>query len=291
MKRTIAILAAALLALQMLCPAALAAPDAASAVAPDIASKSVTVSGTGYPSNAQLSILGAYNEQPSLQGADYIDQVETNADGSFSITFPSAKSDWKSGDTYYAAVNGLVFSAVITSSTEKHISVEVLTTSKIVSGYKAHIQIKAVAVNFTPDAPIVVVLKDGAGAANGSVTVGADGTGLLSTAAAFQAPGVYTLEATCGDVSGTGSLTVVERPANIWALNLTSNTIGFNAGIATNSAYAVTINGADATITAINGNVLTLASPIPSGATVVVKNVKFPEFFPSYSFTFTVTAP
>ncbi len=98
---------------------------------------------------------------------------------------------------------------------------------------------------------------------------------------------------------GSGQIEVVEYNTNIWTATAFSGeggllNVSFNAKISsrTNFANAVTIAGSAYSAAVLGGNVLAVPvayDSIADGARIVITGVKYPELFPSYSFTFAVT--
>ncbi len=289
-KRIIASLAIAILLVQIFCMTALAEGTPAVNITLDTPTRTVTLKGTGFAAG-EVSILAAYNEAPTFLNADYINQVTADSEGKFEITFPSAKDSWTAGDTYNVAVQGVVYTAAVTQTTAA-IAIENLVTSNIVATYAANIKLKATALGFVPDAPIVVTLKDVAGTVYGSVTVGENGEGILK-ASALPVAGTYKLIATCGSVTSEADLVVVPVPANLWAPKITvsgtSTSVEFSANISPKTQYVVKVNGAVVGAPTQTGNTLTFDGAVANGDKVVISGVKYADLFQSYTFTFTIT--
>ena len=116
-------------------------------------------------------------------------------------------------------------------------------------------------------------------------------------AADVPAAGSFSIVVLDGDeVVGTTAISVVPLPGNLWSPTaiagettdiVFSAPIGFSA-----SVKAVTIDGVPVSndLASIKGNVLTIEKASVAGQAIVVKGLMFAELFPSYSFTFTVTA-
>lgn len=86
---------------------------------------------------------------------------------------------------------------------------------------------------------------------------------------------------------------VRQLPADIWAPEFGSSADGvtavfFGDTISLSATAAVRINGVPVTGFRAEGNTLYIDAEVSPGQTVEMKGVKYPELFPSYSFTFTV---
>ncbi len=113
-------------------------------------------------------------------------------------------------------------------------------------------------------------------------------------------PGNYTIDIIDSDsfVVAKAPISIVAEPAGLWAPKLVigegSFTVTFGSAITFNDAKkAVTIGAGpavDSALITVNGAVLTVAAPVQSGQKVTVSGVKYAELFPSYSFSFGITA-
>ncbi len=96
------------------------------------------------------------------------------------------------------------------------------------------------------------------------------------------------------EVNTSAVLEVVPLDDDIWTVSVIPGVdetiLAFHADIApkTGTNFIVLVNGATKTFTR-DGNNLILPYVVQAGDTIVVKNVKYPILFPSYSFTFTAT--
>ena len=123
---------------------------------------------------------------------------------------------------------------------------------------------------------------------------------LLSfTAEEIPAVGAYTIDIISEDkVVARAAINVVAEPVNIWAPVATvapdKLTVVFGAPITFSAARkAVKIAGlpVDDAVISIDNSTLSIAQAAPSGQQVVISGIQYTELFPSFSFTFTVTAP
>ncbi len=128
-----------------------------------------------------------------------------------------------------------------------------------------------------------------------------DGAGLFAfTAAQVPAAGVYALTITNGeDLVASAAVEVVAEPVGLWAPVINSGdtkfSVIFGAPISFNEAKKSVKIGSDpaldSSLYVINGNTLAVSAPVASGQKVVISGIKYADLFPSYSFSFTVTAP
>ena len=157
-------------------------------------------------------------------------------------------------------------------------------TPTLVEGYAANVPVKVTGGDFT-----VRLFGKTAATVNGSALV-------KFSAAEVPAAGTYRVEALEGDVVvGYAEITVVEEP-DLWRPKVAAGSatvVTFGAPISFSEAKkAVKIGGADVSnsLLSVSGNVLTIGSPSSAGQAVFVAGVKYAELFPSYSFTFALTA-
>ena len=127
-----------------------------------------------------------------------------------------------------------------------------------------------------------------------------DGKAKFNFAAAdVPIAGAYSIEivnASSAVVAKT-DITVVNQPADLWTPKLTNGTgefsIAFGAPVSFSAAAkSVKIGGvavSDSLISA-SGNAVTVKSAVTAGQSVVISGVKYATLFPSYTFTFTITA-
>ena len=94
------------------------------------------------------------------------------------------------------------------------------------------------------------------------------------------------------------ALDVVNEPANLWtpelALGEDNFTVTFSANVDFNElTKSVKINDAaiDSALAAANGNTIIVDNVLAAGQTVAISGIQYPALYPSYSFTFTMTAP
>ncbi len=182
----------------------------------------------------------------------------------------------------------------------QRLEVKNLTPSNIVAGHAANIKVSVRAVNFIPSG-ITVSVSDGE-TEYGRGAVGSDGTVLIACKK-LPAAGKYTIKATAGEISREISLDVTDLPAGIWSPTLSASTDGAtlinfalkpeaNAAAGGSFNGCVTVKGLTQSIVETVGNSLKvpfLFSELASGDKITVRAVKFPLYFPSYSFTFTIT--
>ncbi len=184
---------------------------------------------------------------------------------------------------------------------ERILDIQLGISSKIVAECAANIPLTVKPVGFEPDAPVSVVLLDPQGEQFGSETL-ADSKGyVFFRAPVFPAAGTYTFFAKCGDVIG-GKLDLVVVPYNIsiWDMLLSKAEDGntemvFGETVAPKNGKnfdgCVTVNGSVIrTGTSFSGNTVKIPyifDELKDGDKIVINSVKYPDLFPSYSFTFT----
>ncbi len=157
---------------------------------------------------------------------------------------------------------------------------------------------RAAVVNVALTGPDLSGLKATVFGATKPIVSGA--AGFSFTAAQVPAPGSYTIDISDegGVVVAQAAVNVVAEPAGLWtpviALGTDSFTVTFGAPITFNEAKkAVKIGegpALDNALVTFNGAVLSVAAKAAAGQKVLISGVKYAELFPSYSFSFTVTA-
>ena len=126
-----------------------------------------------------------------------------------------------------------------------------------------------------------------------------DGAAVLNVAAFNTSSDAVVLKAWFADAdpSASASIPVKQLPANIWAPEVNASSpagkteVLFAEAISLTSTAAVTIDGAAAAGFAADGTKLTITGEAEEGDIIVMKGVKYPALYPSYSFTFTIICP
>ncbi len=113
--------------------------------------------------------------------------------------------------------------------------------------------------------------------------------------------GTYALVVVCGSASVACDIDVVEYDTGIWAGNAFVEEgklqIRFNEALTLKKTAGCVLIAGTAYNAAVLSDKLTVevlgydATQMASGTKIVISGVKYPRLFPSYSFTFTVTAP
>ncbi len=96
-----------------------------------------------------------------------------------------------------------------------------------------------------------------------------------------------------GVAASEGLITVKANTADIWKMNIAPNgentVLSFNESIKPGSRFAVCVNNVVVNIVEVADKSITIGYAAKSGDVFVVKNVKLPSLYPSFSFTFTST--
>ena len=290
-KRTISVVLIALFVIQVLCVSAFAAPeDVKISVLLNEATRVVEVSASGFSANQMISVIGLYNatEVTDISKVDYLDQVTADAEGNVAFSYPS-KAEWAAPGYVAVLLNGIIGSADIGGGIPAPTVKIVEFTNKITETYKANVKVVVAAEN--ADAVTVSLF--------GNTVTAVDGVAWFMDIVA-PAAGLYDLVAAAGSASDTAAYEVIAKPVDIWNAALSapgdSFTVTFGAEVScakTNNGFNGYVKvGADTITsgTAINGNVVSVSAPLKAGDTVVISGVKFEQYFPSYSFTFTLTS-
>ena len=180
------------------------------------------------------------------------------------------------------------------------LTLEIMTNSKILEKLAARIKVKVTSFGFVPETPIKVELQSLDGIVYASVFTDQEGIALVEFSATPPA-GTYVFVATYNDIQANAALTVEPYNMSIWEIaamcapDETRTMIVFAEIPAHQSGSfdgKVTVNGVSIkTGTSIQGYSIILPvnfNSLVSGDTIVVKEVRYPDLFPSYSFTFTV---
>ena len=180
------------------------------------------------------------------------------------------------------------------------LSVELLTQSKVLAQLTANIQVKVTPAGFVPEEPVKVEIKGLDGVVYGTAYAN-NGVALVKTSA-FPAAGEYSIVASSADYTGSAALNVAPYDLGIWNAvasvenNGLSTIITFGENVVPRFGTfdgCVTINGsAPMAGTSYTGNVIWIPydyAVLKPGDKIVIQNVMFPNLFPSFCFTFTVT--
>ncbi len=160
----------------------------------------------------------------------------------------------------------------------------------IVTGCAANVNVNVVSSGMEEDVITITLF-------NQTLEVGDDGLARFRfEASEVPEAGVYSpVVRVNGEERPTeGRLTVVPLDNDIWTMSVipgsTDTALGFLPEIAPKkgSSFIVLVNGSEKAFIK-EGNSLIIPCVVNDGDVIVVKNVKFPVLFPSYSFTFTTT--
>ncbi len=111
------------------------------------------------------------------------------------------------------------------------------------------------------------------------------------------AAGTYSLVVLSGQVGGECEINVVPYDTSIWTATAFVPESGkinlrFNTDVTSKNGFGVKINGAAVSSAQKDARTLelnALGAEVANGSKIVVSNIKMPELFPSYVFSFTVT--
>jgi hypothetical protein len=133
-------------------------PDPSVAVAPDSASRTVAVTGTGYAPGARITLLGAYDAAPNYANLDAFQEVTADETGAFSVSLPS-RAVWRRGQTYHVTANDIPAAALIpTTYVRAHSSARV--SLRIKGAGQLNFSTDAAAYAFTSSQPSVVTVDE-----------------------------------------------------------------------------------------------------------------------------------
>jgi hypothetical protein len=148
--------------------------------------KTVTVTGFGFEPGERVSLMAAYNEEPSFANLDYLDQITADAEGGVIASFPSKAGEWLGGHEYVVALNGQVESARILA-TYANINTAARSTIRVKSSLQLDFDIDGVAYEFVSSNPTILrvdssglITPNRAGMATVSLRA-TDGSGLTAS--------------------------------------------------------------------------------------------------------------
>ena len=293
-KRTISLVLVALLLVQVFCVSAFAAePKGGFSVLLDKEKREVIIMGSGFEPNEMISVIGLYNSMDAsdLSKADYINQINADAEGNINFTYPS-KAEWAVGAYIFVLLNGAPGMADILVNGVPSVTITDYTNT-LSAGYKANVKVVLETEN-VPDGSIVEV------AFMDEKVVPVNGVAWFMNIQVTAIAGDYPITAT---ISGTTAkdeveVEVIADPVKLWNPDINVAGESFSVVFAdtvscvkAKNAFDGYVKVADTTImegTSIDGNVVYIDSAIKDGDIVVLSGVKFAKYFPSYSFTFTL---
>ncbi len=168
--------------------------------------------------------------------------------------------------------------------------------TSITEGYAANIPVD---VEFA-EAPVALALKlyNPAGELLDTANAAADGRYIFKLSATKAAAGMFEIKAVLGDKTLTTlKIECLVQPAGLWmpvvSLGDGKTVVTFGADVTFNAAKkGIKINGAEVSSELISaeGKLVTIDRASEKGDTIVIAGVKYDKLFPSYTFTFTVTA-
>ena len=279
-----AFILAALLLLQAFCAPALAAGDQEVSVGYDMAVGAVTVEASGFEAGAMVSLMGYYGS-----GLDYINQYTADAAGNIDIAYPSS-ADWAPGGVIKVQVGSgelaePIVKTVVLATDKPYI---ISCTSGLTKGYKANVEVKVG--NFEAGLSAVIV----SGGIPYTAAFNSEAYALVRITEVVNDAGL-TLQLKKGDeVLDSKPISVQATSERIWTPEVKyadgALRIEFFANIGPSAnGYKVVVNSGTGLVTEQAGNVLIVRVAEPSAQdTIIVSGVKYPELFPSYSFTFSL---
>ncbi|MDR1156854.1 MAG: Zn-dependent exopeptidase M28 [Oscillospiraceae bacterium] len=133
-------------------------PNPAVAAAPDSASRTVAVTGTGYAPGARITLLGAYDAAPNYANLDAFREITADETGAFSVSLPS-RAAWQRGKTYYVSTNDVAAAALIpTTYVRAHSSARI--SLRIKGAAQLNFATDAAAYTFTSSHPSIVSVDE-----------------------------------------------------------------------------------------------------------------------------------
>ena len=284
-KKVSAFLLAALLMSQVFCIPAIAAGEPEATIAYDRAAGTVNVKAFGFEAGSMVSLTGYYDG-----GLDYLNQYTAGASGNLDVTYPSSKG-WAEGGIIKVVVGagGLPEPIVetVTISSGPYIKGY---TSSLTAGYPANILVAA----GNPlvaglSAEVTVNGKIYSAAFNGNESTIIKVTEVINEAE-------LTLRLTSGgELLDSKPIAVNTMPIDIWSPRAEAYGSGFRVIFAANisesvKGYAGTINGAAVAPVQVGSAVLVFEyAELLDNNKLVISGVKYPDYFPSYSFTFSLS--
>ena len=281
-KRTISVVLIALLLVQVLCVSAFAAAGEA-VVTLDKAKNEVNVKAGGFQANEMISVIGLFNETEvsDISKVDYLNQVTADAEGNVDFTYPS-KAEWVGG---YVAVllNGKFAGSADIGGDIPTPSIAIVSyTDNLSAGYAANVKVVVEATNVPEGAKVSVALfGEIADVVNGVAVF----TGIVA-----PAEGTYPIKASLNGLV-VEKMVKVNDASIIWKPVPKASGADFVATfaakiVAAAKGFSATVNGVSATVTADSDVSLKVANAAETDK-ISISGVKFVEYFPSYSFTFT----
>ena len=162
--------------------------------------------------------------------------------------------------------------------------------------YKLSSPVSTLVNGFAANVPFTVSDADGTGLKAvlfGKTVDVVNGNGTFTFGSSEVKTGDYTIDLINGDsIAAQAAISVVELPAKIWVPDVILAdgvaTVIFAADIAPSVNYVVKV-GADAKDFSVGDRSIAL-SGVAENDSITISKVKYPDLFPSYSFTFTVVA-
>jgi len=160
--------------------------------------------------------------------------------------------------------------------------------------------VKVIPIDFSPETPIVITLIDKDGTVYGTTTADSNGYALIKVSS-FSSAGLYTITASCGNYWGTLDLEVAPYDMSIWNAVASLSPDGenvmitfFETPVSKTGTFdgCITINGVTVqTGTSVDGTSILIPyqyNKLQTGDKIIIAGVKYPDLFPSYSFTFSI---
>ena len=278
----LAYLLAALLIVQVFFVPAFAASESDAEVSYNLEAGEVSIAVSGFGANAMISLMGYYDNE-----LDYLNQYAADAEGSLDITYPSS-AEWAQGGVIKvqigeAGLDGPILRTVTISTDKPYIKNY---TDRLTKDYAANILVEI----GNPEEGLTAEVM-----ANGkaySASFNAGDSALIKIPEKIQ-DSALSLSLKKGDeLLGTKPIIVNDLPEDVWSMTLQPDGEGFRVIFAAKIApslngYAATINGKKAAIAQNADNAIYCEeTALEAGDEVRISGVKFPEYFPSYSFTF-----
>ncbi|MDR0381601.1 MAG: Zn-dependent exopeptidase M28 [Oscillospiraceae bacterium] len=133
-------------------------PNPAVTLAPDSASRTVAVTGTGYAPGARITLMGAHDAAPHYANLDAFAEITADETGAFSVSLPS-RAVWHRGQTYHVAANDVAASAPIpTTYVRAHSSARI--SLRIKGAAQLNFSTDAAAYTFISSSPSIVSVDE-----------------------------------------------------------------------------------------------------------------------------------
>ena len=283
-QRLFAHLLAAAIVLNLLCVFALAAGEPDIAISYDMASGTVNVKAFGLEAGSSVSLMGWYDN-----GLDYLNQYAADDGGNLDVTYPSSV-EWANGGVIKAQVgaeglDGPIVKTVVISSDAPYIKEY---TNGLTYGYAANV---LVAVG-NPAAGLTAEIAMGGKIYAADVS---GGSALVKVTDVIKEANLALVLKSGGEVLQTRHITINPEPENLWtpsvSLSGSDLRIIFAAKISEGvKGYSAILNDKAAlSISKVGDQALQIDNvSLMAENTVIVSGVKYPDYFPSYSFTFSI---